>query len=419
MRDVGGREPVRPRHRRALRRVPALPRRAASSCRCSTPAEARAYVAEVRDKALDVLGRACPLNGRRLVERRVRVRHDRPARAAARRDDARHPPAARRARRCCTRRRRRRAGRCRSRAEVLVPGGRRSPWAPPPSRGRWTTSGRRTVVDVPAFVIDAAPVTNGAVRARSSTPAATTTRAGGAPAGWAHRVEAGLARRAFWQRDGDGTGARRRFGVVEPVPRRRAGGARVLLRGARRTRRGRASGCPPRRSGRRRPGTTRRPAARGATRGATTTRPPRTPTSASATCQPAPVGAYPAGASPLGVHQLIGDVWEWTRLGLAPVPGVRGVPVPRSTREVFFGGDYRVLRGGSFGTDRGGLPRHVPQLGPPDPPADLQRVPLRPGRRARSDRGADRCAATWPTSGRRSPLAALLLDPPHALLRQS
>ncbi|MEU8130446.1 SUMF1/EgtB/PvdO family nonheme iron enzyme, partial [Micromonospora sp. NPDC049049] len=25
-----------------------------------------------------------------------------------------------------------------------------------------------------------------------------------------------------------------------------------------------------------------------------------------------PVGAYPGGASPLGVHQLIGDVWEWT-----------------------------------------------------------------------------------------------------------
>ncbi|MFD6883575.1 ergothioneine biosynthesis protein EgtB [Rhodococcus sp. NPDC060084] len=65
---------------------------------------------------------------------------------------------------------------------------------------------------------------------------------------------------------------------------------------------------------------------------------------------PAVVGAYPAGASPLGVHQLIGDVWEWTSSPFEPYPGFRAFPY-REYSEVFFGNDYRVLRGGSFGTD--------------------------------------------------------------------
>jgi iron(II)-dependent oxidoreductase len=62
------------------------------------------------------------------------------------------------------------------------------------------------------------------------------------------------------------------------------------------------------------------------------------------------VGAYPAGASPLGVEQLMGDVWEWTSSGWHPYPGFAAFPY-REYSEVFFGGDYRVLRGGSFGTD--------------------------------------------------------------------
>ena len=66
--------------------------------------------------------------------------------------------------------------------------------------------------------------------------------------------------------------------------------------------------------------------------------------------RPAPVGAYPAGASALGVHQLLGDVWEWCDSGWHPYPGFRMFPYPEYS-QVFFGGDYRVLRGGSFGTD--------------------------------------------------------------------
>lgn len=65
---------------------------------------------------------------------------------------------------------------------------------------------------------------------------------------------------------------------------------------------------------------------------------------------PAVVGAYPDGASPLGVHQLIGDVWEWTASPFEAYPGFRAFPY-REYSEVFFGDGYRVLRGGSFGTD--------------------------------------------------------------------
>jgi formylglycine-generating enzyme required for sulfatase activity len=66
---------------------------------------------------------------------------------------------------------------------------------------------------------------------------------------------------------------------------------------------------------------------------------------------PAPVGAYPAGASPLGVHQLIGDVWEWTSSDFAGYPGFAAWPY-REYSEVFFGPEYKVLRGGSFAADR-------------------------------------------------------------------
>jgi iron(II)-dependent oxidoreductase len=66
--------------------------------------------------------------------------------------------------------------------------------------------------------------------------------------------------------------------------------------------------------------------------------------------RPAPIGAYPAGASPLGVEQLIGDVWEWTSSDFTPYPGFRAFPYDEYSL-VFFGSDYKVLRGGSFGTD--------------------------------------------------------------------
>ena len=46
---------------------------------------------------------------------------------------------------------------------------------------------------------------------------------------------------------------------------------------------------------------------------------------------------------------MIGDVWEWTASGFDGYPGFRAHPY-REYSEVFFGGDYRVLRGGSWAT---------------------------------------------------------------------
>jgi iron(II)-dependent oxidoreductase len=64
---------------------------------------------------------------------------------------------------------------------------------------------------------------------------------------------------------------------------------------------------------------------------------------------PAPVGAYPAGVSAYGVHQMVGDVWEWTSSDFTAYPGFAAHPYPEYS-EIFFGSDYRVLRGGSWAT---------------------------------------------------------------------
>jgi iron(II)-dependent oxidoreductase len=63
----------------------------------------------------------------------------------------------------------------------------------------------------------------------------------------------------------------------------------------------------------------------------------------------APVGSYPAGASPSGCLGMIGDVWEWTSSVFDGYPGF--VPYPyREYSEVFFRAGYKTLRGGSWAT---------------------------------------------------------------------
>ncbi len=65
--------------------------------------------------------------------------------------------------------------------------------------------------------------------------------------------------------------------------------------------------------------------------------------------EPAEVGAYPEGVSAYGVHQMVGDVWEWTNSDFRPFPGFAAFPY-REYSEIFFGDEYRVLRGGSWAT---------------------------------------------------------------------
>ena len=280
VRDVGGREPVRQdiddlydafQHPRADR--PALPLLA--------PAEARGYVREVRDKVFDVLERS-PLEGRRLEADGFAfgmiVQHEQQhdetmlathqLRSGAPVLHAPPPPAGSAA-----------AGRRRSWCPPA-----RSPWARRSSA--WALDNERPAHDVhvDAFFIDTAPVTNG-------------------PYAGVHRRRR-LRRPALVVRGGLGVpgegrpdratvlGARRGRVVAQPVrarradPAGRAGRARVLPRGDRRSRRGPASGCRPSRSGRRRPASTRPPAGRAGSRGATRIPAPSTPTWGSGTCRP-------------------------------------------------------------------------------------------------------------------------------------
>jgi iron(II)-dependent oxidoreductase len=55
------------------------------------------------------------------------------------------------------------------------------------------------------------------------------------------------------------------------------------------------------------------------------------------------------GAAANGLQALIGDVWEWTASAFTAYPGFVVYPY-REYSEQFFGGPYRVLRGGSWAT---------------------------------------------------------------------
>ena len=68
--------------------------------------------------------------------------------------------------------------------------------------------------------------------------------------------------------------------------------------------------------------------------------------------RPAPVGAYPAGASAYGAEQMLGDVWEWTTSPLRPWPGFTPMLYEQYSQP-FFDGDYKVLRGGSWAVAAG------------------------------------------------------------------
>jgi iron(II)-dependent oxidoreductase len=65
----------------------------------------------------------------------------------------------------------------------------------------------------------------------------------------------------------------------------------------------------------------------------------------------APAGAYFDAATDCGAVQMLGDVWEWTCSDFTAYPGFGPFPYPEYS-EVFFGEGYKVLRGGSWATRR-------------------------------------------------------------------
>jgi ergothioneine biosynthesis protein EgtB len=66
---------------------------------------------------------------------------------------------------------------------------------------------------------------------------------------------------------------------------------------------------------------------------------------------PAPVGSHPTGASAFGVHELVGNGWEWTSTPFAPFPGFVPLEGYEGYSADFFDGQHFVMLGGSWATD--------------------------------------------------------------------
>jgi ergothioneine biosynthesis protein EgtB len=66
---------------------------------------------------------------------------------------------------------------------------------------------------------------------------------------------------------------------------------------------------------------------------------------------PDPVGSHPRGASAWGVHELVGNGWEWTQSPFAPLAGFEAMPHYRGYSADFFDEKHYVLLGASWATD--------------------------------------------------------------------
>ncbi len=342
LRNVGGREPMRPEidplydafeHPRAERpTLPLLP-----------PAEARAYAREVRGRVMDLLESA-KFAGAPLVtdgfaygmvaqheqqhDETMLITHQLRRGAAALTAAPPGPPP---------------ADALNLAPEVLVAA---CPFTMGTSTEPWALDNERPAhqVEVPSFYLDTTPVTNAAYQEFLADGGYGQPRWWTAE-GWAHRQRAGLAAPHYWRRDG-AVWIRDRFGITEPVPP-----AEPVLHVS-----WYEADAYARWAGRRLPTETEwEKAARFDPATGRSRRFPWGDEDPSADranlgqqyLQPAPAGSYPAGAAPSGARQLIGDVWEWTSSDFLPYPGFRAWPY-REYSDVFFGPEYKVMRGGSF-----------------------------------------------------------------------
>jgi len=68
--------------------------------------------------------------------------------------------------------------------------------------------------------------------------------------------------------------------------------------------------------------------------------------------EPVPVGSYPAGASAWGVHDLVGNGWEWTSTIFDGFPGFEPMASYPEYSADFFDGQHYVMKGASPATAR-------------------------------------------------------------------
>ncbi len=229
--------------------------------------------------------------------------------------------------------------------EIAVPGGTfvmgtdDEPWA-------YDNERPAHEVELAPFEIDAAPVTNAQYLAFVEDGGYHDARLWTA-AGWAWRREAGLEHPQFWSREGSRSWSVLRFGRREPVvPHEPVQHvcwyeADAFARWA----------------GKRLPSEAEwEYAASGAPDGHKRRYPwgDADPTPEQANLGqlrhgPAPIRTSGDGASAWGCRQMVGDVWEWTSSDFRGHPGFASHPY-REYSEVFFGPEYKVLRGGSWAT---------------------------------------------------------------------
>jgi len=69
-----------------------------------------------------------------------------------------------------------------------------------------------------------------------------------------------------------------------------------------------------------------------------------------ASWDPLPVGSFPAGSSAWGVHDLVGNGWEWTSTIFEGFPGFRAMPTYPQYSTDFFDGNHYVMKGASPAT---------------------------------------------------------------------
>jgi len=69
-----------------------------------------------------------------------------------------------------------------------------------------------------------------------------------------------------------------------------------------------------------------------------------------ASWNPVAVGRHPAGRSAWGVHDLMGNGWEWTSTDFAPFDGFRAMASYPEYSADFFDGQHKVMKGASPAT---------------------------------------------------------------------